>query len=144
SKGFFATLFGREEPDDSPAAAPASARRAPAPTQVAAYAPQASRSPALVRAEANRPRGETFIGPAGGAPLPPRRPDETVVASFEPPTPVLGPLPPARPAEFAMASIRLPATAPLPPAREASAKVASLFGGAPAGQIAGTPGLPPV
>ncbi|MBX9760595.1 MAG: DUF882 domain-containing protein, partial [Beijerinckiaceae bacterium] len=64
SKGFFATLFGWEEPDDSAATAPAPARRAPAAqTQVAAYAPQERpRSAALVRAEANRPRGETFAG----------------------------------------------------------------------------------
>ena len=168
SKGFFATLFGWEDPDDTPAAAPP-ARRAPAPTQVAATPAPASqaaafapveqpRSAALARAEANRPRGETFIGPAGSAqqaetarpvvasaPLPPRRPSETVVASLTPMA-IVAPLPPARPAEFAVASI-LPATAPLPPAREprqTGAEVASLFGGAPGGKVAATPGLPPV
>ena len=157
SKGFFATLFGWEEADDTPAAAPP-ARRAPA-TQVAAYAPPAQpRSAALIRAEANRPRGETFIGPAGSvpqadaarpasisAPLPPRRPAETVVASLMPAA-VVAPLPPARPADLTVASI-LPASAPLPPARDprqTGVDVASLFGGAPSGKIAATPGLPPV
>jgi uncharacterized protein YcbK (DUF882 family) len=157
SKGFFATLFGWEDPDDTPASAPAPARRTPAPSQVAAFAPQpeAARSPVLARAEANRPRGETFIGPAPSAeetkaanvPLPPRRPPETVVASLGPaPAPVFGPLPPARPPELATASI-MPANAPLPPVREArssGAEVASLFGGAPAGKVLATPGLPNV
>lgn len=169
SKGFFATLFGWEEPDDSPTASTARARRAPAPTQVAAFAPQPQRSAALARAEANRPRGETFIGPGGGAqqaeppraaifasaPMPPPRPQDAVVAALGLSGPVagptFGPLPPARPAELTVASIlpvgdRLPATAPLPPIREArgasSADVASLFGGGFAGKVAGTPGLP--
>lgn len=171
SKGFFATLFGWEEPDDTPAVAPA--RRAPAPTQVAAantqvaaYAPQEQpRSAILARAEANRPRGETFIGPApepapaaaaaeaaratvaANVPMPPRRPVETVVASLTP-VAVFAPLPPARPAEFAAASVAaslIPASAPLPPPRSAGvAEVASLFGGAPAGKVAATPGLPQV
>ncbi len=174
SKGFFATLFGWEEPDDSAASAPA--RRAPAAqTQVAAYAPQEQpRSAILARAEANRPRGETFAGPSPSAPqapapqqaaaqpaviaaapgplvpMPPRRPNETVMAALAPaPAPVLGPLPPARPTgidRVAVASIA-PATAPLPPAREArspGAEVASLFGGAPGGKVLGTPGLPAV
>jgi len=167
SKGFFATLFGWEDPDDTPppAATTLRGRRAPAPTQVAAFAPEEPRSPVLARAEANRPRGETFIGPAGAtatpqetaraavlasAPLPPRRPVETVVASLTPVAPTLGPLPPARPAEFNVASIApvsAPTTAPLPPARGvragANTDVASLFG-APAGRVAATPGLPPV
>ncbi len=162
SKGFFATLFGWEEPDDSPAVAPP-ARRTPARTQVAAYAPPQQPSPALARAEANRPRGETFIGPAPAAqaeapraaavtaPLPPRRPADTVVAALAPAAPVLGPLPPARPAalvsDIPVASI-LPAVAPLPPAREsrpsANAEIASLFGGSPSGKVASTPGLPSV
>ncbi|MFN3891701.1 MAG: DUF882 domain-containing protein [Beijerinckiaceae bacterium] len=166
SKGFFATLFGWEEPDDTPAPAPA--RRAPAPTQVAsapapaqvtAYAPQQEqRSPALARAEANRPRGETFIGPAPAAqsesaraavaanvPMPPRRPAETVVASLSPAATISAPLPPARPSDFPVASI-VPASAPLPPAREGrgGAQVAGLFGGTHTGKVAGTPGLPSV
>jgi uncharacterized protein YcbK (DUF882 family) len=167
SKGFFATLFGWEDPDDTPApaATPSRARRAPAPTQVAAFAPEEPRSPALARAEANRPRGETFIGPAGAgagavatpqdaaraavlasAPMPPRRPVETVVASLTPVAPTLGPLPPARPAEFNVASIAL-SSPPLPPARAGRAPinsdVASLFG-ASSGRVAATPGLPSV
>jgi uncharacterized protein YcbK (DUF882 family) len=157
SKGFFASLFGWEDPDDTPTAA--RGRRAPGAAQVAANVePQRQPSPALVRAEANRPRGETFIGPAAVAsvPLPPRRPAETAVATLVPAAPVaaaiLGPLPPARPAELAMASL-IPASAPLPPPREplstaresrpdAAADVASLFGGSRAGQVSGTPGLP--
>ncbi|MDP2357862.1 MAG: DUF882 domain-containing protein [Beijerinckiaceae bacterium] len=163
SKGFFATLFGWEDPDDTPApaATPSRGRRAPAPTQVAAYAPEQPRSPALARAEANRPRGETFAGPASVAatpqeaaraaviasvPMPPRRPVETVVASITPAAPLLGPLPPVRPSDFSVASIA-PLSAPLPPARAVRAgintDVASLFGSA-SGRIAATPGLPPV
>ena len=173
SKGFFATLFGWEDPDDAPppAATPSRGRRAPAPTQVAAIAPEQPRSAVLARAEANRPRGDTFIGPASvaappqeaaraaviaSAPMPPRRPVETVVASLTPVSPLttaplLGPLPPARPTVFNVASIA-PLSAPLPPARAVRAginpgvntDIASLFGSASAGRIAATPGLPAV
>ena len=161
SKGFFASLFGLEEPDDAPEAAPS---RRQARTQVAAYAPQ-QRSPALVRAEANRPRGETFAGPVAtpaaapaapvilsDAPLPPRRPAETVVAALAPSAasvaePLVGPLPPPRPPGLIAVAALEPATPPLPPVRQSRASgmdVASLIGGAPAGRVIGTPGLPTV
>ncbi len=169
SKGFFATLFGWEDPDTIGPHPPRRQRPRPAPrtTQVAAYAPRTGpfAGPCPRRSEPAARR--TFVGPrrrpAGAraaeaaaapgppVPMPPRRPTERSRRrwlSRPPPLPFC-PLPPARPAEFdrgAVASI-VPATAPLPPAREArstGAEVASLFGGAPGGKVLGTPGLPAV
>jgi len=171
SGGLLASLFGwEEEPDDTPRVAPR--RGQPAPVRTAALAPATPprdetsaagffssdqrRMSALQRAEANRPRGQTYAAaPAPAAapanlPMPPRRPAGTLVASLGPaPSAGPAPLPPQRPDvdRTPVAALAL-AAVPLPPGREvrssAQGEIASLIGGGQSGRVARTPGLPPV
>ncbi len=195
SKGFFATLFGLDDDEEAPRSAATRGRGQPARVQTAALqstpgvdensaagffaADAARRSNVLGRAEANRPRGQTFVGPTPTAavlsapplaapvqiasaqpapaiasrivvpaieapkpsapnyvdlPLPPRRPNETQIASL---VPAEIPLPPQRPGEFAVLA-RADAR------RAAGDQIASLIGAAPVGKVAATPGLPPL
>jgi uncharacterized protein YcbK (DUF882 family) len=185
SGGFLASLFGwEEEADDTPRAprrgqaasvrtaalAPAAAPPRDDSSAAAFFAADQRRMSAVQRAEANRPRGPTYVSapqpapvaapvvaaapPVAAAPanlpLPPRRPGERLVASLGP-SPSLAPvpLPPQRPdVDRAPVAALALAAVPLPPGREVRSsnpsEVASLIGGAQSGRVARTPGLPPV
>lgn len=139
SKGFFASLFGWGEEEEEAAPVRSRGRAAPAPVQMAAYAPasnedssaasffraDANRSPVLAQA-ARRPVAapRPVVAPVLARAAPVATPAPVLVASVAP-APVrpgfLAPLPPRRPGEPAAASVApivvASIAAPLPPAR---------------------------
>ncbi|MDB5571373.1 MAG: hypothetical protein JWN93_2556 [Hyphomicrobiales bacterium] len=158
SKGFFATLFGLDDEEEAPRAVAQRGRAQPGRIQTAglaptAYAPSpdensaagffaaddARRSGTMARAEANRPRGQTYMGPAPtaaavSAPTPAPAPVQVAALQAPPaissrialppaesaklsaPNYVDMPLPPRRPADALIAAFA-PADVPLPPQR---------------------------
>jgi uncharacterized protein YcbK (DUF882 family) len=134
SKGFFASLFGLDDEENAPAAAPTSgprsrvaslvaSRRTRGQAQPAEPAQEAPvRSAAVDRAERDLPRGQTFMQPVEPVLT---APDRSQVASLDPRRGALDaqaarladvPAPPRRPAELS-APVLAMASTPMPPSR---------------------------
>lgn len=155
SRGFFASLFGRNEEPDDPPARGAPTRRAPAEatTTVASVTPPAERPTARPRTDAfgsldapappPRPGATPAVEPRAvmafaEAPTPPRRPG-ALVASLSPNIPDDAPAPPLRPDLGLRGSLASASS----PAAASTDDLADLFGSAP-GRVLATPGLPAV
>ena len=146
SRGFFATLFGGGEEEETAAPAPRGGPRSRVATYVenrnqprAAIAPsygddssasfflaEANRSPVIQQAERNLPRGATYMAPAAApaltaAPAPPARPTEAIALQSPQiaafdPRASDAPVPPRRPSEAPQGQLAT-LNMPLPPTR---------------------------